>query len=137
MTEPPPEPQPTAQPEPRQTAQPEPHQPTAQPEVPRKSFRGTVASVNAMMNVLHHTPSKMMQHILDAFPDGLSYVRVDPSLRILVRFDKYVRPGTVRKALPLYKISSADFEEFGVKPPTGSVVWGTIPRIGRPPARAT
>jgi hypothetical protein len=84
------------------------------------------------MTVLHQTPAKMMQHIRETFPDA-SYVRVEPSMRILVRFDKYVRPATVRKALPLYTIFPADFDAFGVKPPTGSACWGSIPRIGRPP----
>ena len=99
------------------------------PEAPRRSFRGTVVSV---MTVLHQTPARMMQHLRETFPDA-SYVRVDPSMRILLRFDKYVRPQTVRKALPLYTIFPADFDAFGVKPLTGSACWGSIPRIGRPP----
>ena len=88
------------------------------------------------MSVLHQTPTGMVRQIRETFPDA-SYVRVDPSMRLLLRFNKYVRPQTVRKGLPLYSIFPADFDAFGAKTPTGSASWGSIPRIGRPPASAS
>jgi hypothetical protein len=97
-------------------------------DTPRRSYQGRVQTI---LSVVHQTPAGLLQQIRETFP-GATYVRVDPAFRILVRFDKYVRPSTARRGLPAFQLSPAGLEAFSATPPQGSACWGTVPRVGRP-----
>lgn len=102
--------------------------PPPEPDTPRRSYQGRVRTI---LSVMHQTPADVLQQIRETFP-GATYVRVDPTYRILIRFEKYVRPSAARRGLPSFALSAADLDAFVATPPQGSACWGTVPRAGRP-----